>query len=161
MGLDVPAGAIIGVGCRIEVQGRSIRATRDWVGRVLAGTVIDRGPLVVVGGPLVRAPGGLLGRFGVFAGAVVSYGRLIEIERIWIGASGRGFGVIRGRCATGQRAGEKEQHDEITQATHIQPVVEERKIQFHYLEYCHRGFKRRSRWNLLILPLRGFLRWSR
>ena len=94
MGLDVPAGAIIGVGCRIEVQGRSIRATRDWVGRVLAGTVIDRGRLVVVGGPLVRAPGGLLGRFGVFAGAVVDRGRLVVVG----GPLVRAPGGLLGRC---------------------------------------------------------------
>jgi len=119
MGLDVPTGAVISVGCRIEVQGRRIRATRDWVRRVLAGAVVDCGGLVIVGGFLVRAPMSLLGRFGVLTGAVVSYGRLVEIERIRIGASGSGFGVTRGRGATGKRTGEEEEHDKPVQAVHV------------------------------------------
>jgi len=108
----VPAGAVIDVGCRIKIQGRRIRATQDWVGRVLAGAVVDRGRLVVVSSTLVRAPGSFLGWFGVLAGAVISYGRLVEIECVRIGASGCDFGVIRGRGATGQRTGEEEEDDE-------------------------------------------------
>ena len=129
MGLDVPAGAVVGVSCRIEIQGRRIRATRGWIRRVLAGAVVDCGGLVIVGGFLVRAPGGLLGRFGVLTGTVVSYGGLVEIERIRIGASGSGFGVTRGRGATGQRAGEKEEHGKIAQAAHVRSLGDVRKIQ--------------------------------
>ncbi len=85
--MNIPAETVVGVGCRIEIQGRRISATRNRIGWVLARTIVDRGRLVVVGCPLVRASLNFLLQLGVFAGTIVGHRGLIEIEGIWIGAS--------------------------------------------------------------------------